>query len=176
MKIYSFQKLPELIIMLLIFGFMSCKKDSILNEEESPIEQNGVYENVDPELWPYFQRYEEEAKARGIEVDLNAKGISGSIQDIEGQNVAGQCSFSSHFPNHVTIDIDFWERYSDRTKEFVVFHELGHCDLLRGHREDKFTNGACVSLMRSGTLDCIDNYNSATRLSYVNELFFPDEF
>ena len=174
MKINSL-KILTLFSVLSLFTFISCQNESALALEEIPIE-NSEYENVDPELWPYFRRYEEEARARGVEVDLKAKGITGSIRDLEGNNIAGQCSFSNHFPNHVTIDINFWERYSDRSKEFVVFHELGHCDLLRGHREDQFINGTCVSLMRSGTLDCIDNYNSTTRERYVDELFNPGIF
>ncbi|MEL6987291.1 MAG: hypothetical protein AAGK97_05625 [Bacteroidota bacterium] len=157
----------------LVFLF-SCQKDNAFIEEE---ETRTRFENVHEALIPYFERYEQEARLRGVVVDLDAKGITGTIEDIEGANIAGQCSYSSHRPNHVTIDVNFWNRYSDRLREFVVFHELGHCDLLRGHREDVFVNlGTCVSIMRSGTGNCIDNYHTQTRELYLDELFFPDDF
>jgi len=61
-------------------------------------------------------------------------------------------------------------------KELIVFHELGHCFLQRGHREDALPNGACVSIMRSGIEDCLDNYTSETRSFYIDELFDPGSF
>jgi hypothetical protein len=53
----------------------------------------------------------------------------------------------------------------------VVFHELGHCYLGRGHSEETHPNGVCKSIMRSGNGGCFDNYNSTTREAYLDELF-----
>ena len=53
----------------------------------------------------------------------------------------------------------------------IFFHELGHCVLFRGHREDVNQNGSCVSIMRSGIEECWDNYRSTTREIYLDELF-----
>ncbi len=60
-----------------------------------------------------------------------------------------------------------------RFREFVVFHELGHCDLGRDHRDEAFDNGVCVSIMRSGLGDCRDYYHPRTREGYLDELFDP---
>lgn len=155
----------------------SCQKDNDQLTNLEPAEpQQKSYANVDARLWEYFERFEEEAAAVGLQVDLAARGITGVIEEIDEEHVAGQCNYNFRSPNHVIVDLGFWNRASDRFKEFIIFHELGHCYLLRGHREDAFTNGVCVSLMRSGTQDCVDNYNSQTRESYVTELFFPDQF
>ena len=94
------------------------------------------------------------------------------IEEIDEQHVAGQCSYGRfRNPRLVTIDASFWRRSSDRFKEFIVFHELGHCYLNRGHLESAFSNGVCVSIMRSGVGDCFDNYHVNTREYYINELF-----
>ncbi|MEO1628917.1 MAG: hypothetical protein AAFV25_27470 [Bacteroidota bacterium] len=161
--------------LLSILLLAACQKNQSIVETESPqLEDEGRFPNVDTRLWPYFQRYEEEGLARGFRIDLAARGITGVIADLEGEHVAGQCNYNFRSPNHVTVDLDFWNRSSDRFKEFIIFHELGHCHLLRDHREDSHSNGRCVSLMRSGLGECWDAYNTQTRQAYIDELFEPD--
>lgn len=162
---------------IILFLSASCSTDFTFVPVEEPEEEiaisNTSFPNVDEALWVYFQRFEEEGRARGIEVDLRAADITGMIEALDEEDVAGQCTYNSHLPNHVTIDQTFWNRASDRLREFVVFHELGHCDLARDHREAVFANGTCQSLMRSGLEDCRDNYTAVTRASYLDELFDP---
>ncbi len=129
------------------------------------------FPGVDPELKAYFQRFENEAAVRGLTVDLTASAITGTILEIDENHVLGRCSFPRAQPNHVTIDQSFWRLGTDLFREFVVFHELGHCFLFRPHLEDRFSNGACASIMRSGSGPCLDNYSQRTRRLYVNELF-----
>lgn len=176
--LFSKRSLPFYSIVLFsIFLFTACQPDPIEDSLEIPAEPEiRTYPNVDERLWPYFQRFEEAGQTLGLEVDLVASRISGEIADLEGEHIAGQCTtFGSFRPGNVTIDAEFWSRSSDLFKEFIIFHELGHCYLNRDHREDAFSNGRCVSIMRSGTLDCRDNYNVATRSAYVLELFEPEE-
>lgn len=161
----------------ILFLAASCTADFTFTPVEEPGEEvpvfNNSYPNVDEALWVYFQRFEEEGRARGIDVDLVAERITGAIEALGEEDVAGQCTYASHAPNHVTIDLSFWNRASDWLREFVVFHELGHCELGRDHREAVFANGTCRSIMRSGLEDCRDNYTTATRNSYLDELFDP---
>lgn len=160
---------------VLIFVTVACNKEDnqlVIEAEPEVVEEVG-FPNVEEPLWIYFARYEEEAQRRGVAIDLRNAQITGMIESIEDDGVAGQCSYSSAAPNHVTIDLEFWNRASDRAREFVVFHELGHCHLARGHREDAFVNGACQSIMRSGLGTCRDNYTTINRTSYLDELFDP---
>ena len=154
---------------------LSCTKENILIEpdiEEIP-NKPVAYEGVDEELWDYFDRFELEASARGKIVDLRATMVSGTISEIANKNVAGRCNYNQRNPNKVTIDLSFWKRAGDRSREFVVFHELGHCVLFRGHKEDATVGNICKSIMRSGTGNCNDNYTRITRTSYLDELFDP---
>lgn len=164
----------------LLFGFMlmgfSCTKQTsevVSEPEPQPQEALVGYPNVEEALWVYFERFEEEGQARGYDIDLRSADITGMIETISDDGVAGTCSYSSFAPNHVTIDLAFWDQASDRVREFVVFHELGHCDLARAHREDANSNGLCLSIMRSGLGDCRDAYNSINRDDYLDELFDP---
>jgi len=163
------------IILSFFFIFTACQKDAAIDlVETAAVPEIRTFPGVDERLWPYFERFEEAGIERGYDVDLVASRITGVIEDLDGEHVAGQCTtFGSFRPGRVTMDAEFWDRANDSFKEFIIFHELGHCFLDRGHREDAFSNGRCVSIMRSGTLDCRDNYNVATRSNYIDELFEP---
>ena len=161
--------LPFSILCILFGGMSACTEEEVVTEAvpEAPV----GYPEVDEPLWPYFERFEEEGRRRGVTVDLRSARISGRIAEISKDRVLGQCSYQRNNHNHVTVDESFWDRTSDRGREFVVFHELGHCFLLRDHLETTFTDGACTSIMRSGTGRCRDNYSQRTRDAYLEELF-----
>jgi len=153
-----------------LFVLQSCKKDKAI-EEILPEEEIIFYSNVPSELWSFFKEFEDEALERGYRIDLETQNISAEIMEIVDDGVAGSCTYGSHQPGHIVIDETFWNQASDNWKEMVVFHELGHCFLHRGHREDVNPDGTCTSIMRSGIEDCRDNYRLATREAYLDELF-----
>ena len=78
-------------------------------------------------------------------------------------------------PNHVIIDANFWTAASDNSKEMIIFHELGHCFLERGHNDDKKSDGTCASIMRSGRGGCIDFYTKSNKAEYLDELYTVEE-
>ena len=159
-----------LIVLFVSLFFLSCDNDEVAEVVE-PV----TFANVDAELVPFFEKFQEEAAVRGISVDLPTADIEGVIEEIDEQHVAGQCSYRGFSnPRLVTVDATFWRRSSNLFKEFIVFHELGHCYLNRGHVESAFPNGVCRSIMRSGVGDCLDNYNNNTRAFYIDELFEPE--
>jgi len=143
--------------------FISCSKDISSFQKR--------YDNVDPELWSHYAAFESEAEKRGFTYDLNNLRVSGEISEIHQAGVAGSCQYGSAIDNHVTIDETFWSKSSNLNREFVVFHELGHCALFRGHDERQNARGLCLSLMRSGTGSCRDAYSVENRDAYLDELF-----
>ena len=126
--------------------------------------------NIDAALQPYFDRFVAEGINRGLAIDLGAKRIEGFLLDIEEEDVAGQCSYSTSSTRKVNIDIDYWNSATDLEKEFVVFHELGHCYLERSH-EDAQENRNCTSIMHSGISGCRFSYDGISRNAYLDELF-----
>lgn len=130
------------------------------------------YTNVDERLWVYFERFEDAGIERGINVDLAAAEVTGSIEVDPGHNSPGACTTdSAETLHHVSIRESFWETASPTYREIIVFHELGHCFLDRGHLNAVSSDGICLSLMRAGGTDCVDNYFENTRNEYLDELF-----
>lgn len=157
---------------LLPFVFvLSCRPDSLVLEEFD--NDQPAYPAVDERLWTYFDGFEKEALARGYSVDLSRANITGELIKIHDDGVAGSCSYGGRQRSKaVTIDTDFWDRASTAYREYIVFHELGHCYLFRDHLEDCLESGIWASIMRSGTLNfCRDFYNTRTRAYYLDELF-----
>ena len=137
---------------------ISCSKDD-------PIE-------TDAELQPYFDLFAEEAAKRGITVDYIAARIEGLLQDIPNETVQGQCFYNENIPNKVIVDIDYWNEATKSEKEFIIFHELGHCFLDREHLNTANPDGTCVSIMHANPGVCRFDFNSNTREDYLDELFF----
>ena len=156
------------LIRIIAFSFLitlvACGKDE-------QIQLNKEYQGVEPELWSYFEKFENEASERGMLVDLSAAGITGTIEKIHAHGTVGLCNHRLDQPNHVIIDKDFWASASENSKEMIIFHELGHCYLERGHNDDKKSDGTCASIMRSGRGGCIDFYTKSNKNDYLNELY-----
>lgn len=152
-----------------ILSTFSCLEDNPSNY--SSFDESEGYAGVDARLWEYYQTFENEAAKRGLAVDLKTTLITGEIDNIHDNNVIGTCQYGRYVNNHITIDKSFWAKSSQLGKEFVVFHELGHCFLNRSHLEDSTSGGLCVSLMRSGNGSCRDAYSFQNREYYLNELF-----
>lgn len=123
---------------------------------------------IDSRLKPYFDRFEEEATLRGLDLDFT--DLEGRIEELDG--LGGQCVRNTALPDQVLIDFVFWTQASEFEKEFIVFHELGHCVLNRSHLETKNPDGSCLSIMHSGSSGCRFIYNEGNREEYLEELFY----
>lgn len=126
---------------------------------------------VDSSIKPYFDRFEEEAALRNLNINLDSMMISGDIRVINSQNVIGQCGHTESEPSVVIVDKFYWDAADDLEREFVIFHELGHCALFKGHNDISDGQGNCVSIMTSGTGSCKINYNTSTRKALLDQLF-----
>ena len=153
----------------------SCERDAI--EEPAPQAPLTPRDNVDARLLPYFDRYEAEAERRGITVDLTAVQLSAEILELDEDGVAGECTYDPQAPNHLVVDEGLWAQTAGGTdadeflREYVVFHELGHCERIRRHREDQSPDGRCVSIMASGVGGCRPVYGETNREVLLDELF-----
>lgn len=118
--------------------------------------------SIEPQYLVYTNRFVEISAQVGAPVsytDLIVKTES------LGSNVLGQCTPASRpdnnkttgdvnaeeFHNVVRISPTLRNMSSDSMKN-VIFHELGHCTLGRGHDDTRFVNGNAASLMNSRAL------------------------
>ena len=126
---------------------------------------------TDADLLPFFQIFADEAEERGITVDYEAARIEGLIQDISNPVVQGQCFYNEEKPRKVIIDEVYWNNATFLEKEFIIFHELGHCFLDRSHLDDPDSQGNCVSIMHSNPGVCNFFLTQNNREDYLDELF-----
>ncbi len=158
-----------LVVFLTLITVYACSIDSESDDlGVVPIPSN----NIEEAVLPYIERFQEEGERRGhsnLAQALNE--ITVEIVSIPDQGVAGLCNYNSHEPNHISIDREYWNQSSDLGREFVVFHELGHCVLIRDHLEGCTANRFYISIMRSGLGSCRDAYNQNNREYYLDELF-----
>ena len=152
-----------LLSLLLAIGLTSCQTDPLAVNDEPQL--------VASDLQPYFNSFESAAATLGVPIDLSTSGVTAEIREIGEDRVAGTCSTNGYDVKHITIDRTFWVNASPLVREMVVYHELGHCVLGRGHTETAFSNGLCTSIMRSGLGNCQDAYNYDNRSYYIRELF-----
>lgn len=125
---------------------------------------------IDNELQVYFESFRFEGENRGLIIDLEDAQIQGNMQVIDDQGIVGQC-IHDDVGKSIVIDSEKWQSLDQLEKEFIVFHELGHCFLDRGHTDTRERSGACRSIMHSSTTVCQNIYNSRTRSDYLDELF-----
>jgi hypothetical protein len=128
---------------------------------------------VEAPLQPYFDRFAAEAALRNVVIDFETLKISGTLGLIVIPQVVGQCVHNDKEPDKVIIDKNYWDGSDDLKREFLVFHELGHCALNRPHLDDADSHGNCKSIMTSGTGLCQINYTADTREALLDELFKP---
>lgn len=124
--------------------------------------------DVDAALVPYYEAFIQEGEERGLNIDLS--DIPGSIRDIPNAGVAGTCQFNPD-GNILTVDLPTWNQSDDDFREYIVFHELGHCFLERDHDNSTDNSNNCLSIMASGTTGCEITYGAATREDFLDELF-----
>ena len=69
------------------------------------------------------------------------------------EKYAGVCHSWTNGHREITINKKHWDNYSDKQREQLIFHELGHCALNREHHNDDTItlNGTLCpdSIMRS---------------------------
>lgn len=148
------------------------------------VEKNyGVEFNND--LVPYFETFKQEAAKRGVEFDNEKEKIEGYIQVITTEGgIAGLCNPDTDRNRSVIVDSRVWNTADEATREYIIFHELGHCFLKRSHIEDdavrRDTTDACESMMFSGGYrlegsSCLDlflkNNSTERREELLDELF-----
>ena len=129
------------------------------------------YDNVNPELQPYIDRFVEEAALRDIVIDIDDELFEAHIGTILESGVLGQCRLTPDGEQQIVIHSPYWNQIDDIDKEYVVFHELGHCLIGRGHTNETDIDGNCASIMQTGEGACNKFYTLSNREELINELF-----
>lgn len=142
----------------LCFSFISCGSD----------------DDVPADVQIYIDRFEEEANKRDLSFSTELEETKILLVEIISGGILGQCVREEENPNQVHLDRTYWEdeNTSELNKEFLVFHELGHCILNRDHINNPDSDGVCESIMYNGNSSaCNLVYTEANREEMIDELF-----
>lgn len=86
---------------------------------------------VDPEIAPLYKEFIADAGRYGRFVDTEA-GLEVAFVPSMADGHVGLCSI----PGGVSLSREFWDKSDYITRKGLVYHELGHCMLMRRHSED----------------------------------------
>lgn len=121
--------------------------------------------NIEDDLVAYYNSFIRDAKAEGF--DFTSFPITIEFGDTSG-TIAAVCSRSNSVPK-ITVRRTFWDNVNDSMKKELIFHELGHCILNRGHDSTFQQSGGPTSIMFPNVFEISDS----DWPYYVHELLFP---
>lgn len=140
--------------------------------------------SVPADVEPYVKSFREEAIKRNVSVSTDNLVITfGTAQK---EDICGQCTLETGKTPQITLNNDAfcWQQASQNERECLVFHELAHCLLKRGHKADRFPTGTYVSLMNPDNVAVYATCHypiggeecdkRPRRDYYINELFDPN--
>lgn len=110
------------------------------------------YNHIDPEFYPYIQKWE---KRSGKTFNVKIGFVDGYLFS---KNIVGQCNYINRT---ITIKKSYWKKASDKQKESLFLHEIGHCIYYRGHYDITYEFTDCPkSIMHWQTIPqaCLDHY------------------
>ncbi|MEM1119112.1 MAG: hypothetical protein AAGJ18_01605 [Bacteroidota bacterium] len=154
-----------LLVLALFLTFQNCRKNTNIGA-------NGQY-LVDPVFEPYVQEFIAEGAKRGRTIDFSESGLIVEFSDGSVQTASGFCYIGEH---HVVIDKSEWTSLSEDVRGFLLFHELGHCELDRGHKNVKFPNDVWQSIMRGSPLEGTEVWIPIPFFGFRKDYFIDELF
>lgn len=119
----------------------------------------------DPEFAKYIDMYQ---SAYGRDISGQTIVMRDTLEALPGVGPS-TVGFCLNGQNEIHVLMSAWNRVSDLTKQMILFHELGHCDMGEPHRDARYSADFCpVSLMNANITsdDCYSRHYS----SYLGEL------
>lgn len=133
--------------------------------------QHEIDQVYPPEMEPYVSRFFLEANLRGYDLYEEHFDFTIRFGETHDAGVVASCENPGRI---ITINPEIWASRADHEREWIVFHELGHCILDRMHRNEESPTSECYSYMKGAEndFDCSINYFSEYwRDYYLDELF-----
>ncbi len=129
-------------------------------ETKEKVSKKQRYKNVNLKALKFVKKFE-----RILRQDIS--DVKVRFVKFKKTNAAGMCNMSTGI---IYLNKERWDSFSEITKETVVFHELGHCVLGRGHLyydDKKYYCAPSIMGWRGIEDDCYTQMYAY----YINELF-----
>lgn len=127
--------------------------------------------SIESKYVPYFKAFANRAASVGSNVKVNNLTIR-SVSSISDPGVVALCQQEPGQSPLIIVSQEWWPQFDVTMREDMIFHEMGHCVLNRGHRSDE-NNKLSLSIMNPyifGGLAYLGNYDH-----YMHELFFQTD-
>lgn len=131
--------------------------------------------NIGSTFQPYLTKFLSNGKSFNKTIQPNHLTITFN-SSLSGSNTLGQCILNPKYPTlgqRIEINPEFWANVGVAAREYVLFHEFGHCLLLRDHDNEEietddgyFIQKSIMSTYFTTSEDYTNNYSS-----YLHELF-----
>lgn len=94
---------------------------------------------ADKQFTDHIDRFLELSRKKHLKIrNHTVFGTLGYSDPDDDSDTVGLCNY---FLKKVTIDKQYWKRLNNTRREALIFHELGHCTLFRGHTDMKEDDG-----------------------------------
>ena len=118
----------KLLSILSLLLFVSCG-DTYDYRESDTIAGTG---EVDAELSVYLERFEDDM---GVTIpDHLSINVVETLENVYNSNVDAVCWSRGGVGEKIEIRRSRWEELSEASREQLLYHELGHCVLDKGHK------------------------------------------
>ena len=128
-----------LLVFFMLFSFVGCGKvlDDVFYRDDTPKKKVSH-----PDFEPYIKTFEQ------YYGKVSTPILYGKAE--EDENWVGVCTkwLRSNY-REIKVDKFYWENANELEREQLIMHELGHCELDRGHRDETLDNECPASIMRS---------------------------
>ena len=152
--------IPIIVSAFMILFFQNCAPIHDVQQADPSV--NFV---TDEEFTPFVREFEFYHKASAAHVPIGfdklPAGIAGTCYRTRMNGVTIQA--------YIKIDKEYWPKMSEIQKVNLIFHELGHCVLNRGHVESDSVRLCPTSFMHDSVMStsCLkDHYDE-----YIKEMF-----
>jgi len=145
------QTLGAIVLSLVITNFIACASTP-----------------TDTTLKPYVTQFERIFN-KTVNYPVYFKRFSEKENEETGAVILGQCHTVYGKPIRIELSKPGWFQLSPEQRKLLIFHEMGHCSLGLGHRNNKFPDHCPVYLMNPymPSNRCISKYGISY---YINSL------
>ncbi len=144
----------------LLFFFLACHRKDFFQAPD--------------EVMPYVEKFVVAGANRGLAIRPEKGGLIIELDTLENHQLGR--SKPNAYPKVITLNQLIWQDLDTFQRRALLFHELGHCLLLRKHRNELLLRGECLSLLvgKATNFQCSQNlYSKLWWDYYVDELFNP---
>ena len=132
--------------------------------------------NIDPVFVNYYDSFLKEEKSRGLNLSQINITIQFKLTDPKTKQVLAlkktrelaHCRLNPLQDPVINVDPTSWKQMTKTQKEMTIYHELGHCLLLKGHNSS-MTESRHISIMNPIGFNSKDYISN--KEDYLNELF-----